>query len=66
MNVKGYPEHIPLPKLLIPEWMINPTPDAKIALRQFCTLTDWNNIPAYFRRMDEIVYEVSEEMFYYP
>jgi len=60
MNVKG------LPNLLIPEWIINPTPDDKIATRQFCTLCDFNDIPAYFRRMDEIVYEVSEEMFYYP
>jgi len=66
LKVKGYAERIPIPNLLIPEWIYNPRPDEKIAVRQFVTLCDYNDIPAYFRRLEEIVYEVSEELFYYP
>jgi len=52
--------------LLIPERLYNPRPDEMITIRQFCLLVDFNDIPAYFKRCDEIVYEVSEELFYYP
>lgn len=53
---------IPIANLLIPRWLINPSPQTKIATRQFCVLLDVNNPERYRRRLDEIVYDVSETM----
>ena len=60
------PSNKALAHVMIPDWLINPTPDERIVARQFGVLVDFNDIERYFRRMDEIVYEVSEEMFCYP
>ena len=59
-------KRIPRLNTIIDSWMINATPDTMIILRQFNLVVDFNDIEAYFRRREEIVYEVSEEMFYYP
>lgn len=60
-------KRIPTPNLRIPIWLLKPMePQDKIAWRQFGVLVDFNHIDRYFKRLEEIVYEVSEEMFYYP
>ncbi len=58
---------IPTPNLLIPKWLTEVwEPQDVISWRQLGIVVDLNNIDYYFKRCEEIVYEVSEEMFYYP
>ena len=55
-----------LAQLRIPDWLINMEPQDKISWLQFGIMVDFNDIDYYWKRCDEIVYQVSEEMFYYP
>jgi len=59
-------KRIPTPNMVISNWLINPTPDFMIALKRFMIVVDFNHIDRYFKRYEEIAYEVSEDMFYYP
>jgi len=59
-------KQIPVGNMKIPYFMINPSPEDVIVWRQFAVLVDFNHIDRYFKRQEEIIYEVSEEMFCYP
>jgi len=59
-------ERIPTPNMIIDDWLINSTPDFMITLRRFMIVVDFDHIEQYFKRYEEIGYEVSEAMFYYP
>ncbi len=51
----------------IPKWMLEQwEPQDKISWLTFAIPVDFNHIDYYFKRREEIIYEVSEEMFYYP
>lgn len=54
--------------MLIPDWLINPTPNEKVDLLRFCIVVDFNHLDYYFKRYEEIPYEVMEQdgMVYYP
>lgn len=62
MIVKGMRLPRSLNNIMIPDILINPMPQDKIAMRQFGVLMDFNHPERYWQRLDEIVYEVSEEM----
>ncbi len=54
--------------LRIPDWLINMEPQDKIAWLRFAIPVDFNHLDYYFRRYEEIPYEVMEQdgMVYYP
>ena len=67
--MKNLAKRIPTIKnMLIPDWLINPTPNEKVDLLRFCIVVDFNHLDYYFKRYEEIPYEVMEQdgMVYYP
>ncbi len=60
-------KNIPTANLLIPKWLLEDwEPQDVISWRRWAIPVDFNRLDIYFKRYEEIPYEVSEEMFYYP